>query len=34
MHMMERENTIGQMDNLLNNFLFFGINFTAIKKGE
>jgi SAM-dependent methyltransferase len=32
MHMMERENTIGQMDNLVNNFLFFGINFTAIKK--
>lgn len=32
MHMMERENTIGQKDNLLNNFLFFGINFTAVKK--
>jgi SAM-dependent methyltransferase len=32
MHMMERENTIGQHDNLVNNYLFFGINFTAIKR--
>jgi SAM-dependent methyltransferase len=31
MHMLERENTIGQRDDLVNNFLFFGINFTAVK---